>query len=66
MIKEIWDDLVKRANYARACRDLNIMHEVYGEAKMARKMCAITQEQFMQLDEKLVKNGINKPSSYDN
>lgn len=65
MIKEIWEDLVKQAEYARACRCRDLMHEAYGAAKMARKMCAITHEQFMQLNDKLVKNGINKPSSYD-
>jgi len=65
LIKVIWEDLQKQAEYARASRSLTLMHEVYGAAKMARKMCAISQEQFMQLNEKLVKNGINKPSSYD-
>lgn len=65
MIKAIWEDLLKEANYARASRSRVLMHETYGAAKMARKMCAITQEQFMELNEKLVKNGINKPSSYD-
>lgn len=65
MIKAIWDDLLKQTEYARASRDRELMCEVYGAAKMARKMCAITNEQFMQLNDKLVKNGINKPSSYD-
>lgn len=65
MIKEIWDDLVKQAEYARASRNRDLMYEAYGAAKMARKMCAISHEQFMQLNEKLVRNGINEPSSYD-
>ena len=65
MIKALGDDLVKQADYAMASRNRDLMCEAYGAAKMARKMCAITHEQFMQLNDKLVKNGINKPSSYD-
>jgi len=65
MIKEIWEDLMQQAKYARASRSLTLMHETYGAAKMARKMCAISQEQFAKLNELLVKNGINKPSAYD-
>lgn len=65
MIKEIWKYLQERATYARACRDREIMHEVYGEAKMARTMCAITQEQFGELNDKLVRRGINNPKAYD-
>lgn len=65
MIKEIFNDLVKQAEYARSSRSRSLMYEVYGAAKMARKMCAITKEQFMELDDKLVRNGINNPSSYD-
>ena len=41
------------------------MYEAYGAAKMARKMCAITEEQFMVLNKKLVTKGINDPRSYD-
>ena len=66
MIKEIWEDLQQQANYARASRDRDLMHEVYGAAKMARKMCAITKEQFIELNNKLVKNGINNPKAWDN
>lgn len=65
MIKEIWDDLVKQASYARASRDRELMCEVYGAAKMARKMCAITKEQFVELNEKLVEKGLNNPKAWD-
>lgn len=65
MIKEIWEQLQKKADYARASRNLCRMYEAYGMAKMAREMCAITKEQFMELNEKLVKRGINNPKSYD-
>lgn len=42
MIKEIWEDLQKQANYAVASKNKELMHEAYGAAKMARKMCAIS------------------------
>lgn len=65
MIKEIWEDLQQQANYARASRKRDLMHEVYGAAKMARKLCAISKEQFMELNDKLVKKGINDPNAWD-
>lgn len=37
MIKEIWEDLQKQANYAVASKNKELMHEAYGAAKMARK-----------------------------
>lgn len=64
-IKAIWDDLQRQAEYARASRSRELMYETYGAAKMARKMCAITEEQFMVLNKKLVTKGINDPRSYD-
>lgn len=45
MIKEIWEDLQKQANYAVASKNKELMYEAYGAAKMARKMCAISAEQ---------------------
>ena len=63
MIKAIYEDLLKEANYALSSKNLCLVHEVYGQAKMARKMCAISKEQFMQLNEMLVKNGINNPKA---
>ena len=65
MIKVIWKDLQQQTNYAVASRDKDLMHEAYGAAKMARKMCAISKEQFMELNNKLVKNGINDPRAWD-
>lgn len=63
MIKAIYEDLVKQANCALNSKSLSLVYETYGEAKMARKICAITKEQFMQLNEMLVKNGINNPKA---
>lgn len=65
MIKAIWEQLQKRAEYARASRNLELMYETYGMVKMAREMCAITKEQFDALNEKLVRKGINDPRAYD-
>lgn len=63
MIKEIWEDLQTQANYAVASKNKELMHEVYGAAKMARKMCAISAEQMRELNTKLVRNGINNPKT---
>lgn len=63
MIKVIYEDLIKEANYALGSKDLCLVHEVYGQAKMARKMCAITKEQFFELNDKLVRRGINNPKA---
>ena len=65
MIKEIWEQLQKRAEYAVASRDLELMYETYGMAKMAWGLCAITKEQFYALNEKRVRKGINDPRAYD-
>ena len=63
MIKAIYDDLCKEAEYALKSKSLTLVHEVYGQAKMARKMCVISKEQFMELNSKLVSNGINNPKA---
>ena len=63
MIKEIWEDLQKQANYAVASKNKELMYEAYGAAKMARKMCAISAEQMRELNTKLVRNGINNPKT---
>nr|DAP05535.1 MAG TPA: hypothetical protein [Caudoviricetes sp.] len=65
MIKEIWEDLQKQANYAVASKNKELMYEAYGAAKMARKMCAISAEQMRELNTKLVRNGINNPKTWN-
>lgn len=55
MIKVICDDLITEANYALNSKSLNLVHEVYGQAKMARKMRAITKDQFYELNDKLIR-----------
>ncbi len=63
MIEEIYKDLIIEANYALNSKSLNLVYEVYGQAKMARKMCAISKEQFFKLNEMLIKKGINNPKA---
>lgn len=63
MITEIYDDLIVRANYAINSRLRDLVFETHGMCKMARKMNAITQEQFMQLNTMLIKNGVNNPDA---
>lgn len=63
MITEIFDDLIVRANYAINSRSRDLVFETYGMCKMARKMNAITLEQFMQLNTMLIKNSVNNPDA---
>lgn len=55
--------LAMRADSALLNRDLNMVYQVYGEARMARMLGAITFEQFMEFNTKLVRNGINNPKA---
>lgn len=59
MIKSIWEDLQKQATYAAKSYSRDLVFEVYGMAKMARLMCAISQEQFTELNKQLVRDCIN-------
>lgn len=59
----IYEDLMKEADYALNSKSLNLTYEVYGKAKMARKLCAITKEQFFELNEKLIVKGVNNPKA---
>ena len=64
-IDEVFPYLCKEADYALNSRDIELMYEAYGMAKMALKLDAITMEHFNELNTKLVRNGINNPRSYD-
>lgn len=59
----IYNELIKRANYALASKSRDLVYETYGAAKMARKLEAITNEQFFELNEMLVCNGLNNPKA---
>lgn len=62
---EVFPYLCKQAYYALNSRNIRQMYEAYGEAKMARELDYITMDQFLELNTKLVRNGINNPRSYD-
>lgn len=59
MIKLIWDNLQNQAVYAAKSHSRDLVFEIYGMAKMARLMCAISQEQFTELNKQLVHDCIN-------
>lgn len=59
MIKSIWEDLQNQAAYAAKSYSRDLVFEVYGMAKMAHCMCAISHEQFTELSRQLVRNCIN-------
>lgn len=57
--------LCREAEYAMNSRNLLLMYEAYGAAKMARELGAISKDELFELNKKLVRNGINNPRSYD-
>lgn len=57
----IYEELIKEAKYALASESLTLVHETYGAAKMARKLEAITYNQFTDLNTLLIRNGVNNP-----
>ena len=58
-------EIVKRGVQLKFSQNKELMHEAYGAAKMARKMCAISAEQMRELNTKLVRNGINNPKTWN-
>lgn len=62
-IKEIYEQLVRDADYALNSKSRDLVYKTYGKVEMARTMCAITKEQFIELNTKLVKNGLNNPKA---
>lgn len=56
--------LKKDAKYALNSRSRTLIYEVYGEAKMARRLGAITKAEFFELNEMLITNGINDPKLF--
>ena len=59
---EIYAKLKKDIQYALNSKSLTLAYEAYGAAKMARLLDAITIEQFFELNDMVVTNGINNPS----
>jgi hypothetical protein len=64
MNKTTYDDLIIIANYAICSKSRDLVLETYGMVKMARTLCAITKEQFLELSEKLITKGINNPRAH--
>ena len=65
MSDPIFHRLCIEAEYAMNSRNLLLMYEAHGAAKMARELGAISKDEFFELNKKLVRNGINNPRSYD-
>ena len=47
---EIFNELKREAEYAQESLNSNLLYEVYGKAKMARYLCVISKEEFMDLN----------------
>lgn len=47
---EIFNELKREAEYAQKSFNSNLLYEVYGKAKMARYLCVISKEEFMDLN----------------
>ena len=47
---EIFNELKREAEYAQESLNSNLLYEVYGKAKMARYLCVISKEEFMEIN----------------
>ena len=61
--EEIYIKLEKDVQYALNSGNLNLAYEAYGAVKMARLLGVITSEQFFELNDRVVKNGIIRLST---
>lgn len=59
MKKDIFNYLKDWVDSAINSNSLPLLYECYGEVKMARKLSAITIEQYWKLTKSLVRSGIN-------
>ena len=58
----MYEILLKRAEQAKkAILPREALHDVYGQAKMALELGAITEAEFTVLNTAIVRNGINNP-----
>lgn len=62
-MNSIFNQLKKEIEYALNSKSLNLAHQAYGAVKMARQLETITKEQFFELNDMVIVNGINKPSA---
>lgn len=63
MKEEIFKQLLRKAKYAINSKSKNLAYQTYGEACMAKQLEAITKEQYFELNEILVVNGMNNPKA---
>lgn len=59
MADNIYGFLVTTALYALNSKSRDLIFEAYGQVKMAQRLKAITQSEFMELSRMLVRDGIN-------
>ncbi len=62
-MNSIFNQLKKEIEYALNSKSLTLAYQAYGAAKMAFRLEAITKEQFFELNDKVIVNGINNPSA---
>lgn len=55
----MFENLVKKAEYALNNLSRDLVFEVYGMAKIARELDVITQHEFMILNHMLIYDGVN-------
>lgn len=59
------EKLKKQVEYAKkSCSARELLYEAYGAIKMARELGALTEEEFMNLNEMCVADGINNPQYF--
>ena len=61
-MNDIFNQLKKEIEYALNSKSRNLAYQAYGATKMAWRLKAIADEQFYELNDMVVTNGINKPS----
>lgn len=56
-------ELFRNAEYALKSHSLNLTYQVYGQAQMAYRLHVISKKEFFELNEMLVRNGMNNPAA---
>lgn len=55
----VYERLLKDARYALNSLSRDLVYETFGAAKMARNLEAITHDEFMTLNDLLIRDGLN-------
>lgn len=63
MERNIFEELLKKAEYALNSKSLVLVYRTYGEARMARQLGAISDNEYSELNEMLIRNGVNNPKA---